>query len=274
MEKKLAGKTLFITGASRGIGRSIALRAAQDGANIVVIAKTVEPHPTLEGTIYTVAAEIEALGGKALPIAVDVRDENQIRAAVEQAASHFGGIDILVNNASAINLMPTAHTSMKRFDLMMGVNVRATYACTQACLPYLAQAENPHVLTMSPPLNMKKKWFKDHVAYTISKYGMSMCTLGFAAEFAEMGIAVNSLWPKTTIATAAIAVHFPEAIYQASRTPEIVADAAYLIFTQDSRTLTGQFLIDEEVLRQHGVEDFTSYAVNPQAPLFYDLYID
>lgn len=273
IEKILAGKTAFITGASRGIGRAIALRLAQAGANIVIAAKTAEPHPALEGTIYSVAEEVKALGVDALPIQVDVRDDEQIREAVIQAAEHFGGLDILVNNASAISLTSTPHTPMKRFDLMMAVNVRATFACIQACQPFLVQAKNPHILTLSPPLNMDAKWFADHVAYTISKYGMSMCTLGCAAEFSHMGIAVNSLWPKTTIATAAVAVHFPDAIYQASRKPEIVADAAYQILIQDSRKVSGNFFIDEDVLREHGVTDFSAYAVNPNMPLFTDLYI-
>lgn len=273
MTKPLSGKTIFITGGSRGIGRAIALRCAQDGANIVIAAKTAEPHPSLEGTIYTVAEEVKAAGGKALPIQLDVRDENQILQAVQQAVEHFGRIDILINNASAISLTPTTQTAMKRFDLMMSVNVRATFACTQACLPFLAKAENPHVLTLSPPINLDKKWFKDFTAYTISKYGMSMCTLGMAAEFKEQGIAINSLWPKTTIATAAIAVNFPEAIYQASRKPEIMAEAAYAILTKNSREITGQFLIDEDVLRENGVTDFSQYAINPAVPLYNDLYI-
>lgn len=274
MTKQLANKTIFITGASRGIGRAIALRCARDGANIVIAAKTTEPHPTLEGTIFSVAEEVNALGGHALPIKVDVRDEQQIQVAVEQAVERFGGIDILINNASAISLTSTPHTPMKRFDLMMDVNVRATYATIQACLPYLAQAANPHVLTLSPPINLAKQWFRDHVAYTISKYGMSMCTLGCSAEFENIGIAVNSLWPRTTIATAAISVNFPEMVFQASRKPEIMADAAYLILTQESSKVTGQFFIDEQVLMEHGITDLSQYAINPDMPLFNDLYID
>ena len=270
----LTGKTLFITGASRGIGREIALRCARDGANIVVSAKTAEPHASLPGTIHSVAAEVEAAGGKALALQLDVRDENAIAAAVAEAARVFGGIDILVNNASAIMLTGTAATPMKRFDLMQGVNARGTFACSQACLPFLTKAKNPHILTLSPPLNLKPRWFKDHVAYTMSKYGMSMCTLGMAEEFRAQGIAVNSLWPRTTIATAAIAVNFPEAILKASRKPLIMADAAYAIFNRDSREATGNFYIDEAVLRETGVSDFSHYAVTPGATLYTDLYLD
>ena len=274
----LKGKTIFITGASRGIGREIALRCARDGANIVVTAKTAEPHASLPGTIHSVAAEVEAAGGKALALQLDVRDENAIAAAVTEAARVFGGIDILLNNASAIMLTGTAATAMKRFDLMQGVNTRGTFACSQACLPHLAQSgaagRNPHILTLSPPLNMKPRWFKDHVAYTMSKYGMSMCTLGMAEEFRAQGIAVNSLWPRTTIATAAIAVNFPEAILKASRKPAIMADAAYAIFNHDSRAATGHFYIDEVVLREAGVTDFEAYAVTPGAKLYTDLFLE
>lgn len=274
----LAGKTLFITGASRGIGREIALRCARDGANIVVTAKTVEPHASLPGTIHSVAAEVEAAGGKALALQLDVRDENAIATAVSEAVRVFGGIDILVNNASAIMLTGTAATSMKRFDLMHGVNARGTFACSQACLPYLEKSSvagrNPHILTLSPPLNLKPRWFKDHVAYTMAKYGMSMCTLGMAEEFRTQGIAVNSLWPRTTIATAAIAVNFPEAILKASRKPLIMADAAYAIFNRDSREATGNFYIDEAVLQETGVSDFSHYAVTPGATLYTDLYLE
>ncbi len=276
----LSGKTLFITGASRGIGREIALRCARDGANIVVTAKTAAPHASLPGTIHSVAAEVEAAGGKALALQLDVRDENAIAAAVSEAMRVFGGIDILVNNASAIMLTNTAATPMKRFDLMHGVNARGTFACSQACLPYLAKAaaagRQPHILTLSPPLNLKPRWFKDHVAYTMSKYGMSMCTLGMAEEFRAQGIAVNSLWPRTTIATAAIAVNFPEAILKASRKPAIMADAAYAIFIRDSRHAgaSGNFYIDEAVLRETGMTDFESYAVTPGLKLYTDLYLD
>lgn len=274
MTRDLAGKVLFITGASRGIGREIALRAAADGAAIVIAAKTAEPHPTLEGTIYTVAAEIERAGGQALPIVVDVRDENQIAAAVDIAIQKLGKIDILVNNASAINLTGTLEMPMKRFDLLMQVNMRATYLCAKLCLPHLMKSDNPHILTMSPPLNMKAKWFKDHLAYTMSKYGMSMCTLGLAEEFRQQGVAANSLWPKTVIATAAIEVNFPKQIYEASRKPSIVADAAYVILTSDSREVTGNFFIDEDVLRQHGVTDFSTYDLMPGKKLIPDFYID
>ncbi len=269
----LAGKTLFITGASRGIGREIALRAARDGARIAVAAKTADPHPKLEGTIHTVAAEIEAAGGKALAIQLDVRDEAAIQDAVARAATAFGGIDILVNNASAISLTPTLATPAKRFDLMMGVNVRATFLCSQACIPWLQKAANPHILNLSPPLAMDPKWFAGHVAYTMSKYGMSMCTLGMAEELRGDGIAVNSLWPRTTIATAAVQVHFPEAILKASRHAAIMADAAHVILTSEARSHTGAFLIDEEVLRSAGVTDFSAYAVTPGARLFQDLFV-
>jgi len=270
----LAGKTLFITGASRGIGREIALRAARDGARVAVAAKTSEPHPKLAGTIHTVAAEIEAAGGKALAIQLDVRDEAAIAQAVARAADAFGGIDILVNNASAISLTPTLATPAKRYDLMMGVNVRATFLCSQACIPWLKKSANPHILNLSPPLNMHARWFAGHVAYTMSKYGMSMCTLGMAEELRGDGIAVNSLWPRTTIATAAVEVHFPEAILRASRTPAIMGDAAHAILTSEARGHTGHFYIDEEVLRRAGVTDFERYAITPGTPLFQDLFVD
>ena len=274
----LKNKTIFITGASRGIGREIALRCARDGANIVVTAKTAEPHASLPGTVHSVAAEVEAGGGKALALQLDVRDENAIAAAVAEAVRVFGGIDILVNNASAIMLTGTRATPMKRFDLMQSVNARGTFACSQACLPHLAKSgsagRNPHLLTLSPPLNMKAKWFKDHLAYTMSKYGMSLCTLGMAEEFRTQGIAVNSLWPRTTIATAAIAVNFPEAILKASRKPAIMADAAYAIFNRDSRAATGNFYIDETVLREAGVTDFEPYAITPGATLYTDLFLE
>jgi citronellol/citronellal dehydrogenase len=270
----LRDKTVFITGASRGIGREIALRCARDGANIVVAAKTVEPHPRLPGTIHSVAAEIEAAGGHALALQLDVREESSVQTAVGQAVARFGGIDVLVNNASAIQLGGTLETPLKRFDLMLGVNTRGTYACSQACLPYLLKARNPHILNLSPPLSMLAKWFKDHTAYTISKYGMSMCTLGMAAEFADRGVAVNSLWPRTTIATAAIEFNFPEAILKASRHPAIVADAAYAIFQRNSRTHTGNFYIDEAVLQAEGVTDFSQYAVTPGGRLYTDLFLE
>jgi citronellol/citronellal dehydrogenase len=270
----LKGKTIFITGASRGIGREIALKCARDGANIVVAAKTVEPHPRLPGTVHTVAAEVEEAGGHALALQLDVREESSLQAAVELAVARFGGIDILVNNASAIQLTGTLATPVRRFDLMLGVNTRGTFACSQACIPHLAKASNPHILNLSPPLSIDARWFKDHTAYTISKFGMSMCTLGMAAEFADRGIAVNSLWPRTTIATAAIEFNFPAAILQASRRPAIVADAAYAIFRRDSRVHTGNFYIDEAVLREEGVTDFEPYAVTPGTRLYGDLFLD
>ncbi len=270
----LAGKTLFVTGASRGIGREIALRAARDGANVAIAAKTVEAHPKLPGTIHTVAAEVQAAGGRALAIALDVRDDSAIAAAVELAARTFGGVDILVNNASAISLTPTTGTPARRFDLMMGVNVRATFLCSQACIPHLRRAPNPHILNLSPPLSMKPKWFAGHVAYTISKYGMSQCTLGMAEELRGAGIAVNSLWPATTIATAAVEFNFPPEILAASRHPAIMADAAHAILTSPSRETTGNFFLDEDVLRARGVSDFGRYAVNPGVPPFRDLFVE
>ena len=270
----MQGRTVFITGASRGIGRAIALRCARDGANVVITAKTATPHPKLPGTIHEVAKEVEAAGGKALAIQLDVRDEAAIAAAAQQAAAHFGGIDILVNNASAIQMTGTLETPAKRFDLMFGVNVRGTFLCSQACIPFLTKAKNPHILNLAPPLNMKSKWFQGHVAYTMAKYGMSMCTLGMAEEFRPQGVAVNSLWPRTTIATAAIAVNFPEAILNASRKPDIMADAAYAIFKRDSRAATGNFYIDENVLREEGITDFDGYAVTPGVPPFVDLFLD
>lgn len=271
--RHLKDKVIFITGASRGIGREIALRCAADGAHIVVTGKTAEPHPTLPGTIYTVAKEVEKAGGKALPLVLDVREADSINVAVKHVVEHFGGIDILINNASAISLTSTLETPIKRFDLMMSINMRATFAASQACMPYLKEADNPHILTLSQPLNMNPKWFAPHLAYTISKYGMSMCTLGLAEEFKSVGIAVNSLWPKTTIATAAIAVNFPQNILQASRKPQIVADAAHVILSKNSRTATGHFFIDEEVLRANGINDFSSYAVHADQTLWPDLFL-
>lgn len=270
----LKGKTIFITGASRGIGREIALKCAQHGANIAIAAKTAEQHPTLEGTIHTVAKEIEAMGGQALPLMVDVREEAMVEAAMAKTAERFGGIDILVNNASAIKLGNTEMMPMKSFDLIFSVNVRATFMCAKLCLPYLKKAKNPHILTLSPPLNMDAKWFKDHLAYTMSKYGMSMCTFGMAEEFKEAGIGVNSLWPKIIIATAAISVNFPKHLYAASRKPSIMADAAYLILTSDSKTVTGNFFIDEYLLQSYGVSDFSQYALTEGVKLFPDLYVE
>ena len=269
----LKDKTLFITGASRGIGREIALRAARDGARVAVAAKTVEPHPKLPGTIHSVAAEIEAAGGAALPMQLDVRDESAVQQAVAAAAAHFGGIDILVNNASAISLTATEQTPAKRFDLMFGVNVRGTFLCSQAAIPHLRKSANAHILTLSPPLSMLPKWFAGHVAYTMSKYGMSMCTLGMAEELKKDGIAVNSLWPKTTIATAAVEVHFPPQILRASRHAAIMADAAHAILTKPSREFTGRFCIDDDVLAAEGVTDFRAYAMDPNAQLLPDYFI-
>lgn len=266
-------KVIFITGGSRGIGREIALKFAAEKANIVIAAKTAEPHPKLEGTIYSVAVEIEKLGGKALPLMVDVRDELQIQHAIDKTIETFGQLDVLVNNASAISLTDTLNTPMRRYDLMQGVNARATYACSQAAIPHLMKSKNPHILTLSPPLNMDKNWFSPHLAYTISKYGMSMCTLGLAEEFKEAGIAVNSLWPRTTIATAAIQVHFPPELYMASRKPQIIADAAHWIINQPSRSITGNFFIDEEVLKLSGISDFSIYAMDPDVELYPDLFL-
>ena len=270
----LQGKTLFVTGASRGIGLAIAVRAARDGANVVVAAKTADPHPKLAGTIYTAAAEIEAAGGKALPLMCDIRYEDQVYAAVERAVETFGGIDILVNNASAISLTGTLETPMKRYDLMNGVNARGTYLCSQACVPHLKKAQNPHVLNLSPPLSMKAQWFQNHVAYTMAKFGMSMCVLGMAAEFAGDGIAFNALWPRTTIATAAVNMLGGDMMMPASRKPDIMADAAYHILTRPSRECTGNFFIDEDLLRSAGVTDFEPYAVTPGAPLLPDFFVD
>ena len=270
----LEGKVIFVTGASRGIGREIAIRCARDGAKVIIAAKTDQPHPTLEGTIHTVAKEVKDAGGEALPIVLDVRDEVGVYQAVAKAVVAFGGIDVLVNNASAFFIAPTLQTSMKRFDLIQAVNVRGTFVCSQACFPHLKESKNPHILNLSPPLNMQGKWFKDHLAYTLSKYGMSMCTLGMSEEFRSSGIAVNSLWPRTTIATAAIAINYPKEILQASRKPAIMADATYEIITSNSRELTGNFFIDEELLRSRGVTDFSHYALNPHLPLYTDLFID
>jgi citronellol/citronellal dehydrogenase len=261
----LKDKTLFITGASRGIGKAIALRAARDGARIVIVAKTETPHDRLPGTIYTAAEEIEAAGGQALPLAVDIRFEDRVAAAVEKAAVHFGGIDILVNNASAIQLTPTADTAMKRFDLMHQVNARGTFVCSQACLPFLGKAANPHILMLSPPLNMAPRWFAPHVAYTMAKYGMSMCVLGMAEEFRPAGIAVNALWPRTAIATSAVKnLLGGEDAMAHSRLPTIMADAAYAVLCRPSRSCTGNFFIDDAVLREEGVTDLRPYQVDPQ----------
>jgi citronellol/citronellal dehydrogenase len=274
----LKGKTLFITGASRGIGLAIATRAARDGANIAIAAKSDQPHPKLPGTIHTAAAEIEAAGGKALPMQVDIRDENAVQEAAKRCAEHFGGIDILVNNASAISMTGTMETPAKRFDLMFGVNVRGTFVCSQACIPYLKQSarngRNPHILNLSPPLSMKTRWFAPHVAYTMAKYGMSMCVLGMAAEFKQDGIGINALWPRTVIATAALQV-IPLADPKRGRKPEIMADAAHVILTRDPRTCTGNFFIDDEVLQSAGVKDLDQYAVTPGNREFLpDFFVD
>jgi len=271
---RLKGKTVFITGASRGIGKAIAVRVAREGANVVIAAKTAKPHPILPGTIYDTASEVEALGGRAMACQLDIRDEQQIAEVMANAAENFGGIDVLVNNASAISLTGTLETPMKRFDLMFSVNVRGTFAASQAAIPYLLVAENSHILNIAPPLNMNPRWSKNHLAYTMAKYGMSMCVLGMAAEFSDQGLAVNALWPKTSIATAALKMLGGAVKPEQSRTPEIMADAAYIILTSNSRELTGRFLIDEDVLRETGIEDFSQYAVKPGNPLFPDLYLD
>ena len=269
----LKGKTLFITGGSRGIGLAIALKAAAEGANIAIAAKTTEPHPKLPGTIYSAAEEVEAAGGKALPLQVDIRDENQISAAVQQTVDTFGGLDILVNNASAISLTGTLDTPMKRYDLMQQVNARGTYATSQACLPFLLKAENPHILMLSPPLSMHPRWFKNHVAYTMAKYGMSMCVLGMAEEFRGR-VAVNALWPRTVILTAAIQMLGDKVKPDLCRKPEIVADAACTIFKRSARHNTGHFYIDDEVLAAEGMHDFSAYAINPASPLLKDLFLE
>lgn len=269
----LKGKTIFVSGASRGIGEAMALRAAADGANIVVAAKTAEPHPKLPGTIHTVARAIEAAGGKALPLQVDIRDEDAVMKAVEAAVDAFGGIDILINNASAISLTGTLDTPMKRFDLMFGVNVRGTYACSQACLPHLLKADNPHILNLAPPLNMSANWFRNHTAYTMSKYGMSMCVLGMAEEFRDRSVAVNALWPRTVIATAALAMLGGMVKPENCRDPRIMADAAHAVLSRDSRNCTGNFFIDDEVLAEEGVTDFSGYANGPEDALLPDLFL-
>ena len=269
----LADKTLFITGASRGIGKAIALRAAADGANVVIAAKTTEPHPKLPGTIFTAAAEIEAAGGKALPLVVDVRHDDEVLAAVAKAVETFGGIDVLVNNASAISLTGTLQTPMKRYDLMHQINVRGTYLCSQACLPHLLKAANPHVLNLAPPLNMKAKWFRNHVAYTMAKYGMSMCVLGMAEEYRGK-VAFNALWPRTAIATAAIEMIGGDAMMKRSRKVEIMSDAAHAILVQPHAECTGNFFIDDEVLAAEGVTDFARYAVDPSVEPMVDFFVD
>ncbi len=270
----LKGKTLFITGASRGIGLAIALRAARDGANIVVAAKTVEPHPRLPGTIFTAAAAIEEAGGKALPLTVDVRDEDNVKAAIAQAVATFGGLDIVVNNASAIHLSRTADIEMKRFDLMHQINTRGTFMVSKYAIPHLEKAANPHILMLSPPLDMKEKWFAPHLAYSIAKYGMSLCVLGLAGELRAKGIAVNALWPRTTIATSAVRnLLGGDAMVQASRTPDIMADAAHAIFVKPAREFSGRFAIDDLVLAEAGVIDFDQYRVDRSQPLMPDFFV-
>ncbi|MDQ3369262.1 MAG: NAD(P)-dependent oxidoreductase [Myxococcota bacterium] len=274
----LRGKTLFITGASRGIGLAIGLRAARDGANVAIVAKTAEPNPKLEGTVFTAAAQIDAAGGKGLPLVCDIRFEDQIAAAVAKTVETFGGIDILVNNASAISLTGTEHTPMKRYDLMHQINTRGTFASSQACIPHLRKAAagggSAFILNLSPPLNMEERWFAPHVAYTMAKFGMSMCVLGMAGELRKDGIGVNALWPRTTIATAAIKnLLGGEAAMRGSRKPEIMADAAYAIFSKSSRELTGKFLIDDEVLAAEGKTDLSEYAVDPTATLLPDFFV-
>ena len=270
----LAGKRVFITGGSRGIGLEIAKRIARDGAMVAIAAKTADPNPKLPGTIYTAAQEIEAAGGTPLPLVTDIRDENAIAAAVAEAASEFGGLDILINNASAINLTRTEETPAKRFDLMFDVNVRGTFLTSQAAIPHLRQGNNPHILTLSPPLNMKERWFRNHLAYTMSKYGMSMCVLGMSGEFKRDGIAANALWPATAIKTAALAM-VPGVDTDFCRTPEIMADAAYVILNKDAKSNTGNFYVDETVLRENGLTDFDQYSVVPGTKdLLKDFFLD
>lgn len=269
----LKGKHIFITGGSRGIGLAIAKRAARDGANITIAAKTSKPHPKLEGTIFTAAEEIESLGGKALPLEMDIRDEQAVKAALEKAANHFGGLDALVNNASAIFLLPTTKLEMKRFDLMHQVNARGTFMVSKYAIPYLEKAENPHILTLSPPLDMKQKWFAPNLGYSMPKFGMSLVVLGLAGELAPKKIAANALWPRTTIATAAIANNFGNEAMQKCRTDEIMADASHIILTSPSTEMTGQFHIDDTLLASRGVTDFDKYRVNPAMDLIPDFFV-
>jgi citronellol/citronellal dehydrogenase len=270
----LNGKTLFITGASRGIGLAVALRAARDGANVAVAAKTTEPHAKLEGTIYTAAEEIEKAGGKALAIVCDIRFEDQVQAAVAKTVETFGGVDICVNNASAISLTPSTATDMKRYDLMHGINARGTFLVSKTCIPHLRKAENPHILMISPPLDMSVKWFAPHVAYTMAKFNMSIVALGLSGELKADGIAANTLWPRTTIATAAVRnLLGGDALVRRSRTPEIMGDAAHVILTQDARSFTGHFCIDDTLLYEHGVRDFEKYRVDPSLELAPDFFV-
>lgn len=270
----LSGKTLFITGASRGIGLAIGLRAARDGANIAIAAKTAEPHPKLSGTIYTAAEEIERAGGKALPLVVDVRDERMVKEALDKTAAHFGGIDIVVNNASAISLTPVTATDMKRFDLMHQINARGTFVVSKWAIPHLEKAKNPHILMISPPLDMQEKWFAPHTGYSMAKFGMSLMVLGLAGELRRKGIAVNALWPRTVIATAAVQnLLGGDAMVRQSRKPEIMADAAYVIFNKPAREFTGKFLIDDNVLAENGVTDFEQYRVDSAQKLVQDFFV-
>jgi citronellol/citronellal dehydrogenase len=270
----LKGKTLFITGGSRGIGLAIALRAARDGANVTIAAKTAEPHPKLEGTIYTAAAEIEAAGGKCLPLMVDIREEEAVVAAIAKTAETFGGIDILVNNASAISLTNTQMTEMKRFDLMHQINTRGTFMVSKYAIPFLEKAENPHILMLSPPLDMSMRWFAPHLAYSMAKYGMSLCVLGLAGELAPKGIAVNALWPRSTVATAAVKnLLGGDKMVQASRTPDMLGEAAWMVFNKPSREFSGNFLIDDSFMAGEGVTDFTPYRVDPSVPLMPDFFV-
>ena len=270
----LKGKTLFITGASRGIGLAIGLRAAREGANVAIAAKTAEPHPKLPGTIYTAAEEIEAAGGRALPLLTDIRDEEQVKNAIERTAETFGGLDIVINNASAIALTPATQTEMKRFDLMHQINTRGTYMVSKYAVPHLERSANPHILMLSPPLDLQERWFAPHLAYSLAKYGMSLCVLGLAGELRDRGIAVNALWPRTTIATSAIKnLLGGDEIMRASRTPEILADAAAMIFDKPARQFTGQFLIDDTFMASEGVTDFSKYRVDPSVPLAPDFFV-
>ncbi|MEN5082605.1 NAD(P)-dependent oxidoreductase [Bosea sp. TWI1241] len=270
----LKGKTLFITGGSRGIGLAIAVRAARDGANVTIAAKTAEPHPKLEGTIYTAAAEIEAAGGQCLPLVVDVREEQSVAEAIARTAETFGGIDIVVNNASAISLTNTQTTDMKRFDLMQQINTRGTFMVSKYAIPHLEKAQNPHILMLSPPLDMKTRWFAPHLAYSIAKYGMSLCVLGLSGELAPKGIAVNALWPRSTVATAAVRnLLGGEKMVQASRTPQMLAEAARMVFNKPARAFSGQFLIDDSFMAGEGVTDFTPYRVDPSVPLMPDFFV-
>ncbi len=270
----MKNKTVFITGSSRGIGKAIALRLARQGANVIIAAKTITPHPKLEGTIYTAAEEVSATGGKALAIQLDIRDEENVKSAINQAVDHFGGIDILINNASAINLSRTESMPMKRYDLIHDINVRGTYMVSKYCIPHLKKGDNPHILMLSPPLNLDSKWFGRHLAYTMSKYGMSMVMLGLSDELKSYGIAANALWPKTTIATAAVKnILGGDKMIKCSRTPDIMADAAFAILSKSSSECSGNFFIDEDVLTNEGVTDFDQYAVDLNEKLMLDLFL-